>query len=37
MGIEAARPVLGHSRLDTTQIYAREDEQVARTVALKMG
>ena len=36
-GIEAARTVLGHSEIATTQIYAERDERLAMQVAAKLG
>ena len=37
LGLEAAQVVLGHARADTTQIYAEKNEQLAATVAAKLG
>ncbi len=34
---EDAGAVLGHSKLDTTEIYAQRNAELARTVALKIG
>lgn len=36
-GLEGAGAVLGHSKLETTQIYAERDEGVARRIALATG
>ena len=36
-GIEAAQAVLGHARMDATQVYARRRLELARTIAIKMG
>jgi site-specific recombinase XerC len=36
-GLEAAQVLLGHSRADVTQVYAERDEQLAATVATKIG
>jgi integrase len=36
-GLEAAQVLLGHSRADVTQVYAERDEQLAATVAAKIG
>lgn len=36
-GLEAAQAVLGHARLDATQVYARRRIELARMVAKKMG
>ena len=36
-GLEAAQVLLGHSRADVTQIYAERNEELAITVAAKMG
>jgi site-specific recombinase XerC len=36
-GLEAARVLLGHSRADGTQAYAERDQQLAATVAAKIG
>lgn len=37
LGIEAAKIMLGHSRVETTQIYAEADERKAREVAETLG
>jgi hypothetical protein len=34
---EAAQVMPGHSRADTTQIYAEKNEAMAATVAAKIG
>lgn len=36
-GLEAAQVVLGHSRADVTQVYAERNEELAATVAAKIG
>jgi integrase len=36
-GLEAAQVLLGHSRADVTQVYAERDEELALTVAAKIG
>lgn len=36
-GIEAAQVSLGHSKADTTQIYAERDMEQARQIAREMG
>ena len=36
-GLEDAGAVLGHSKLDTTEIYAQRNAELARTVAMKIG
>lgn len=36
-GLEAAQVLLGHSRADVTQIYAERNEELAATVAAKIG
>lgn len=36
-GLEAAQAVLGHSELETTQVYAEKDEELAEAVALAVG
>lgn len=36
-GLEAAQVTLGHSKADVTQVYAERDQDLARTVALKIG
>lgn len=36
-GLEAAGAVLGHSRMSATEVYAERDEQLAATVAAKIG
>jgi integrase len=36
-GLEAAQVLLGHSRADVTQVYAERDQQLAATVAAKIG
>lgn len=36
-GLEAAQVLLGHSRADVTQVYAVRNEQLAATVAAKIG
>jgi len=36
-GLEAAQVLLGHSRADVTQIYAERNEELAATVAAKVG
>jgi integrase len=36
-GLEAAQVLLGHSRADVTQVYAERDEELAVTVAAKIG
>ncbi len=36
-GLDVAQSTLGHSRADTTQIYAELNQQKAREVALKIG
>ena len=36
-GLEAAQVLLGHSRADVTQVYAERNEQLAATVAAKIG
>lgn len=37
MGIEAAQALLGHSRLDVTQVYAEKSKALAREAALRLG
>lgn len=37
MGIEAAQAVLGHSRLDVTQVYAEKSSTLAREATLRLG
>jgi integrase len=36
-GLEAAQVLLGHSRADVTQIYAERNDQLAATIAAKIG
>jgi integrase len=36
-GLEAAQVLLGHSRADVTQVYAQRNEELAATVAAKIG
>ncbi|MBN9120843.1 MAG: site-specific integrase, partial [Planctomycetes bacterium] len=36
-GLEAAQVLLGHSRADVTQIYAERNEELAASVAAKIG
>ena len=36
-GVEAAKVLLGHSNLDMTQVYAEDDEELAREVILEIG
>jgi site-specific recombinase XerC len=36
-GLEAAQVLLGHSRADVTQVYAERNQQLAATVAAKIG
>jgi integrase len=36
-GLEAAQVLLGHSKVDVTQIYAERNEALARDVAAKIG
>jgi integrase len=36
-GLEAAQVLLGHSRADVTQVYAERNEQLAATIAAKIG
>jgi site-specific recombinase XerD len=36
-GLEAAQVLLGHSKADTTQLYAERNEALAATVAAKIG
>ena len=36
-GLESAQVLLGHSKADTTQIYAERDRQLASKVAMLMG
>jgi integrase len=36
-GLEAAQVLLGHSRVDVTQIYAEKNEELATAVAAKIG
>ena len=36
-GLEAAQVVLGHSKADTTQIYAERDYELARSAMLEIG
>lgn len=36
-GLEAAQVSLGHSRADVTQVYAERNEELAATVAAKIG
>jgi len=35
--LEAAQVSLGHSKADTTQIYAEKNEALAASVAAKIG
>lgn len=37
MGLEAAQAVLGHSIIETTQVYAKKQSALARQAALKFG
>ena len=37
LGIEMAAAVLGHSKVETTAIYARRKRQLAREAALESG
>lgn len=37
LGLEASRVMLGHGRVETTQIYAERDEQGAKEVARRFG
>jgi integrase len=37
MGLEAAQAILGHSRLDVTQVYAEKSSSLAREAALRLG
>jgi integrase len=36
-GLEAAQVMLGHTRADVTQVYAERNQQLAATVAAKIG
>ena len=36
-GLEAAQVLLGHSKADTTQIYAERDQALAVGIAAKIG
>ena len=36
-GLEAAQVLLGHARADVTQVYAERNEELAATVAAKIG
>ena len=36
-GLEAAQVLLGHSRADVTQVYAARNEELAVSVAAKIG
>jgi uncharacterized protein (TIGR02996 family) len=36
-GLEAAQVLLGHTRADVTQVYAERNEQLAETIAAKIG
>jgi integrase len=36
-GLEAAQVLLGHARADVTQLYAEKNEQLAATVAARIG
>lgn len=36
-GLEAAQVLLGHSRADVTQVYAERNQELAETVAAKIG
>jgi integrase len=36
-GLEAAQVLLGHSRADVTQVYAERNQELAATVAAKIG
>ena len=36
-GLEAAQVLLGHARADVTQIYAEKNQDLAATIAAKMG
>ena len=36
-GLEAAQVLLGHSRADVTQIYAERNEELAGSVAARIG
>jgi site-specific recombinase XerC len=36
-GLEAAGAALGHTRMSATEVYAERDEQLAVTVAAKIG
>ena len=36
-GVEAASTILGHSNLETTQIYAESNQQCAAEIAAKIG
>jgi integrase len=36
-GLEAAQVLLGHARADVTQVYAEKNEQLAASVAAKIG
>ena len=36
-GLEAAQVLLGHSKADVTQIYAERNDQLAATIAAKIG
>ena len=35
--LEAAQVRLGHSKADITQVYAEKDQELAKTVAAKIG
>jgi hypothetical protein len=35
--LESAQVVLGHSKADVTQVYAERNEDLAATVAAKIG
>jgi hypothetical protein len=36
-GLEAAQVILGHERMNTTEIYAESDKDQARCIMEKMG
>ena len=36
-GLEAAQVLLGHARADVTQVYSERNEELAATVAAKIG
>ena len=36
-GLEAVQVLLGHSRADVTQVYAARNEELAATLAAKIG